>query len=49
MSRRKWTLLYQIEDQQKAWLYEQLQWHDLKDRIRDGWEPVKERKQWNAF
>ncbi|WP_037581451.1 hypothetical protein [Sporolactobacillus terrae] len=31
-------------ERQKVWLYEQLQRHDLNARLRDGWEPVKEKK-----
>lgn len=44
MSRRRWILLFRKEDQHKVWLYEPLQQHDLNARIRDGWEPVKEKK-----
>lgn len=41
MSRRKWTLLYRVEDGQKVHLFEPLQRHDLRARIRDGWKEVK--------
>lgn len=44
MSRRRWILLFRMEARQKVWLYEQLQHHDLKARLRDGWEQVKEKK-----
>jgi hypothetical protein len=44
MSRRRWILLFRMEEQHKVWLYEQLQRHDLRARIRDGWKPVKVKK-----
>lgn len=37
MSRRKWTLLFRMEDTQKVWRYEPLQKHDLNARKREGW------------
>lgn len=44
MSLRQWILLFRMEDQHKVWCYEPLQRHDLKARLRDGWEQVREKK-----
>ncbi|WP_263282759.1 hypothetical protein [Sporolactobacillus terrae] len=41
MSRRRWILLFRMEERQKVWLYEQLQRHDLNARLRDGWKEVR--------
>ncbi|MGN8647908.1 hypothetical protein ACTNEO_05135 [Gracilibacillus sp. HCP3S3_G5_1] len=42
MSRRKYKagfyLLYRIEGRDKVWLYEYLQNHEVKARIKDGWQ-----------
>ncbi|MDQ0268903.1 hypothetical protein [Cytobacillus purgationiresistens] len=34
---RKWMLLFRKEEGQAVYLYERLQKHDLKRRLKDGW------------
>ncbi|WP_169823140.1 hypothetical protein [Anaerobacillus alkalilacustris] len=36
----KWHLLFRIEENQKVYLYEPLQKHELNSRLRNGWKVV---------
>jgi len=44
MTKRRWTLLFRIEEvdgrRYPVWLYEQLQKHDLNARKRQGWKEI---------
>ncbi|WP_167815105.1 hypothetical protein [Sporolactobacillus shoreae] len=43
MTRRRWILLFRVEEREKVWWYETLQRHDLNAWLRDRWEPVKDK------
>lgn len=31
-------ILYRIEERDRVWLYGYFQWHELKKRLKEGWE-----------